>query len=556
MKKLLLTVGLVFGITSLNAQVITAQTAPNSISYNFTEANGWGPDLGITGNFVHDTLAVSADTLGCTSVSGVAGKIALIYRGSCNFSVKVENAQAAGAVGVIIVNNVPGAPIVMGGTPVGTVTIPVVMISQADGASLRAEMLNGPVKMYVGNKTGFFTNDIGFQAKDVLRAKYGGIPNTLAQNGTDFSVQPGAWVFNYGTSNQTGITLTATISNSPYSETTGPFDLDAGDSIYVGDDVNLTFSNYAPATWTPGSHTLSYTLNYGNTDGYTSDNTASSTFEVTSNILALARLTGGLPTSDGGSKSASSSQSFTSCLAFRDANASRIGMNGMYFSASTAATDSLDGLEVIGSIYKWDDVFTDLNDANFTITNYSEIAAGSYVFETNLQDSMVFMPLNAPIILLDNQRYLFCVIDYSNKIFFGYDSQTNYILNQDTYLQPLYPIQSDDTWYAAGFTGGPVPAIGINTFPADELNVAETQTVEASAFPIPAKDVITVKVNAAGDAALKVVDMAGRVVSTQQVKIENGQFNTSVAGMNAGTYVFTLDYSNGTTSRFNVVVSK
>ncbi|MCC6702092.1 MAG: hypothetical protein IT221_11240, partial [Fluviicola sp.] len=44
--------------------------------------------------------------------------------------------------------------------------------------------------------------------------------------------------------------------------------------------------------------------------------------------------------------------------------------------------------------------------------------------------------------------------------------------------------------------------------------------------------------------------------SNGTVKINNGQFTTNVAGMNAGTYVFSLEFANGTSSRFNVVVTK
>jgi hypothetical protein len=48
-----------------------------------------------------------------------------------------NNAQAAGAVAMIVANNVAGAPITMGGTD-PAITIPSVMVSQTDGATIKA----------------------------------------------------------------------------------------------------------------------------------------------------------------------------------------------------------------------------------------------------------------------------------------------------------------------------------------------------------------------------------------------------------------------------------
>jgi Zn-dependent M28 family amino/carboxypeptidase len=59
------------------------------------------------GGIVIPPTATSSSTSGCTAAdfSGfVAGRIALVQRGGCNFGVKVINAQAAGASGVIIFN--------------------------------------------------------------------------------------------------------------------------------------------------------------------------------------------------------------------------------------------------------------------------------------------------------------------------------------------------------------------------------------------------------------------------------------------------------------------
>jgi minor extracellular serine protease Vpr len=72
----------------------------------------------------------------------VAGKIAVVDRGVCSFTTKVRNAENAGAIGVLVVNNVAGDPIAMaqdGTTPVPT--IPAVMVSKSDGAIIKGSAL-------------------------------------------------------------------------------------------------------------------------------------------------------------------------------------------------------------------------------------------------------------------------------------------------------------------------------------------------------------------------------------------------------------------------------
>ncbi|HUM01304.1 MAG TPA: PA domain-containing protein, partial [Thermoanaerobaculia bacterium] len=70
--------------------------------------------------------------------NAVSGKIALVDRGSCNFTVKAKNVQDAGATGLVIANNASGV-VFMSGTD-STITIPVVSVSQSDGANLRANL--------------------------------------------------------------------------------------------------------------------------------------------------------------------------------------------------------------------------------------------------------------------------------------------------------------------------------------------------------------------------------------------------------------------------------
>jgi subtilisin family serine protease len=102
----------------------------------------------VTGE-VADSLALGNE-LGCTAGGGfpagsMTGKIALIVRGSCNFSEKLANAQAAGAIGGIIVNSNPGQPpIVMGSTET---SIPAVMVFNAPGLAIRQHVTTNPTAL-------------------------------------------------------------------------------------------------------------------------------------------------------------------------------------------------------------------------------------------------------------------------------------------------------------------------------------------------------------------------------------------------------------------------
>jgi hypothetical protein len=108
--------------------------APVNVSYDASAAE-FGPPVttGPTG-----AIVAAAPANACTAVAPVSGKIALVDRGSCDFTTKVKNAQNAGATGVIVANNVNGTEIfTMGGTD-ATIVIPALMISQNNGTALRA----------------------------------------------------------------------------------------------------------------------------------------------------------------------------------------------------------------------------------------------------------------------------------------------------------------------------------------------------------------------------------------------------------------------------------
>ena len=142
--------------------------APIAIDYTVVESRITPRNqLTTTGPVTADIVQVddpAGTHLGCgflNNAAALAGKIALIDRGSCNFSVKILDAQNAGAIAVIVVNNVAGAPTSMTATDL-TIAIPAVMISNTDGAILKANLagLNGSLSASGLSRDGALDNGV------------------------------------------------------------------------------------------------------------------------------------------------------------------------------------------------------------------------------------------------------------------------------------------------------------------------------------------------------------------------------------------------------------
>jgi subtilisin family serine protease len=138
--------------THVNLPVFTI--TPDNLAIGYSQATGAlpAPLSGSASMARTGTTASLADA--CNAPAGtppapgsLLGKIALIRRGSCSFNEKVANAQNAGAIGVVIYNNAAGAA--PGITVVGpaAINVPVVAISNVDGATVNGRLASGPVTM-------------------------------------------------------------------------------------------------------------------------------------------------------------------------------------------------------------------------------------------------------------------------------------------------------------------------------------------------------------------------------------------------------------------------
>jgi hypothetical protein len=120
--------------------------SPSSIMGEYLVGTAqFGPELSTSG--LSGPLQDTASTACTSALPSLSNKIALLDRGGCAFVVKVKNAQTAGALAVVIVDNTSGSPPPQMGGADPTITIPSVLITQADGQKIRAALSPGPVNV-------------------------------------------------------------------------------------------------------------------------------------------------------------------------------------------------------------------------------------------------------------------------------------------------------------------------------------------------------------------------------------------------------------------------
>ncbi len=148
--------------------------------------NALSGNFGPTNVSVLDTLVLAVPNEACSAITNtndIAGQIAVIDRGNCTFVNKVQAAQDAGAVAAVICNNVTSPIFAMGGNS-NTITIPSVMLSQADCNTIKAAMPDVVIEMSLG---GSQFRDSDFD-NGVIIHEYGhGVSNRLTGGGSNTS---------------------------------------------------------------------------------------------------------------------------------------------------------------------------------------------------------------------------------------------------------------------------------------------------------------------------------------------------------------------------------
>jgi minor extracellular serine protease Vpr len=100
----------------------------------------------------------------CTALNvNLSGTIALVSRGVCTFSMKIRNAQNAGAIAVLVANNQQGDPTAMAsdGTP-NQPTVPAYMVSIGSGQAIKGS--DGAATTIAENLAYFLTANVDYMS--------------------------------------------------------------------------------------------------------------------------------------------------------------------------------------------------------------------------------------------------------------------------------------------------------------------------------------------------------------------------------------------------------
>jgi hypothetical protein len=128
-------------INQARPNLVTIDASSSAAGSYEAAGASFGPDptrQGLSSEIVLVGDGSASPNQGCSPLVGFpAGAIALVDRGTCSFVQKANNAQAAGAVAMIVANNVVGLPTNLNGTD-PNITIPAVHVSQDVGSTIKA----------------------------------------------------------------------------------------------------------------------------------------------------------------------------------------------------------------------------------------------------------------------------------------------------------------------------------------------------------------------------------------------------------------------------------
>jgi hypothetical protein len=502
------------------------------------------PGMRVEGPLVRAFSLGEADSLGCgplANAAEVAGKVAVLYRGTCDYALKAKYCQDAGAVGVVIINNEEGAPQEMGAGPIGPqVHIPVFQISLVDGTAWMEALGQGTaLSVLLGNKDGYYAHDAGIRKKGVVMPPSLGHPQALAANPGEYEVRVGATVHNYGSEPLEAIVLRATVLQAGaylYDESSSPFALQPGDSLFVELEpfVQDVFQ---------GRYQLAYAVAAAAADAHDLDNFFIVPFEF-GDLYTMAPVESvtGHPLSTIGLQPATPNGEYESCVPFRDANASRVAITGVDRYISVTEPLVLAGDMVATRVYEWQDGFSGLSDPGFGFAALTLVHEQFHLLEADQGQAQVQLDFDEPLLLTDGVRYLVCTATGNPEVFFGYNETVHHLANESVYDQPTGAMRNGATWFV-GFTGRPTEALGVRMADAATIGMDEPPFAALSVHPNPGNGLFHLVRPGTDAVDIEVRDAAGRLVRRMATAVS--RIVLDLAGEPAGVYTVSLSGARG-----------
>lgn len=420
-------------------------------------------------------------------INNISGKIAVIVRGTCTFVAKAQAAQDAGAIGVIIINHTPGAgAMAMGGTTTA-ITIPVISVSNEDGAPILASLIAGDMI------TGTMSADLDL-AHDITMLPCH--PNRWDDYATPiWNVTPTSDIlslatlfYNNGLDTITSLNIASKIEFTPVGSmvptllysTPYIFTDAAGVTSDMESGTNLIYASPMlttnPAADKKGLYTITHTVP---ADDNPNDNSASYTFEFTNDVWSKCSMdsTGKLAATANSGFGAVGNSFGAVYSCYKATNESGQPMAIKSVSFRCFASDSLNGKEMNVDIYTWNDVDTTNGVIQDELT---PLYSTTYTYTDN--DGTINRTVNLgadEILLQDNTNYLVALTPNTANLYIYADNKVDFTAYTFGYglgnTQPLYDPASDTTG-----TGAWNVAVGNGLANKLQLGVSLNPTLVAS----------------------------------------------------------------------------
>ena len=576
----------------------------------------------IPANILNAQMVLAApDSSACTPVnSGVNGKVAMVYRGNCQFGEKAYAVQNAGAIACIIVNNQGNGVVGMnGGVDSTLVTIPVYMISKADGDAIKARMALGDTVKITIQDWGFgYADDLGIIFNGASIWHNYAIPsyemastngNPLPYKGAD-----GAFIANFGTADQSNVKLTSMTTFTPSGSST-PTTLHK-DSVTVAsfpaiDSVIVMYMNnrYDVNASGNGRFDVTYNLSEINTDIYPGDNHLTYSFYTDDSVYSKGKydFVNQKPLY-GGYYGNSTTPWLWGPTYYVSSGGHYAGFTQFSLDASITGILALSNVTVY--LYSWKDTssvsadsliekgeLTLVGTASKTFGTAGDTSGGSWTVEFQDVNNVTQHPsLNA-------HTWYWVAVEVpkstaTNGMFLGVDAQSNYYPrvyggnrfygSKDTWqtmygygtggfaslqsqaanlwLQPI-PFSSyayDSAYFGYQKSSCLTPSVPLISTTQQNIstgvNTIATKAFNVDLYPNPATDVVNVSVALPAVAkfvSYHIVSADGRFITSEDHKnVQNDKFSYSTTSLTPGVYFVTIVSDGSMVTKRFVVNSK